>query len=62
MYDDAQGVGFSMPAIEDDCVIDYTWEEITRPLLMPGQFLDVLGIFGPGAGRPLPLRSQGARG
>ncbi|HLV80831.1 MAG TPA: DUF3857 and transglutaminase domain-containing protein, partial [Chthonomonadaceae bacterium] len=38
MYDDAMAVSFSMPAIEDDCVIDYTWQEITRPLLMPGQF------------------------
>lgn len=38
MYDDAQGIGFSMPAIEDECIIDYTWEEVTRPLLMPGQF------------------------
>jgi hypothetical protein len=47
MYDDAQGVGFSMPAIEDDCVIDYTWEEITRPLLMPGQFWTYWGFSGP---------------
>ena len=38
MYDDAMAVSFSMPAIEDDCIIDYTWQEITRPLLMPGQF------------------------
>ncbi len=38
MYDDAQSVGFSFPGIEDDCVIDYTWREVTRPLLMPGQF------------------------
>jgi len=46
MYDDAQGVGFSMPAIEDECVIDYTWEEITRPLLMPGQFWTYWGFSG----------------
>jgi len=46
MYDDAQGVGFSMPAIEDDCIIDYTWEEITRPLLMPGQFWTYWGFSG----------------
>ena len=38
MYDDAQAMGFSLPGIEDDCIIDYTWQEITRPLLMPGQF------------------------
>ncbi|HZT40927.1 MAG TPA: DUF3857 and transglutaminase domain-containing protein [Chthonomonadaceae bacterium] len=38
MYDDAMAVSFSMPAVEDDCIIDYTWQEITRPLLMPGQF------------------------
>ena len=38
MYDDAQTIGFSLPGIEDDCVIDYTWQEITRPLLMPGQY------------------------
>ena len=38
MYDDAQSVGFSFPGVEDDCVIDYTWREVTRPLLMPGQF------------------------
>ena len=38
--------GFSMPAIEDECVIDYTWEEITRPLLMPGQFWTYWGFSG----------------
>ena len=38
MYDDAQSVGFSFPGVEDDCVIDYTWRVVTRPLLMPGQF------------------------
>lgn len=46
MYDDAQAVGFSMPAIEDECVIDYTWEETTRPLLMPGQFWTYWGFSG----------------
>jgi hypothetical protein len=46
MYDDAQGVGFSMPAIEDECTIDYTWEEVTRPLLMPGQFWTYWGFSG----------------
>lgn len=38
MYDDAVAVGFSMPGIEDDCVIDYTFQMTTLPLLMPGQF------------------------
>ncbi len=46
MYDDAQGYGFSMPAIEDGCVIDYTWEEITHPMLMPGQFFTFWGFNG----------------
>jgi transglutaminase-like putative cysteine protease len=46
MYDDAQGVGFSMPAIEDECIIDYTWEEVTRPMLMPGQFWTYWGFSG----------------
>lgn len=46
MYDDAQGIGFSMPGVEDDCIIDYTWEEITRPLLMPGQFWTYWGFSG----------------
>ena len=47
MYDDAQGYGFSMPGIEDGCVIDYTWEEITHPMLMPGQFTTYWGFNGP---------------
>ena len=38
MYDDAQAMSFSMPAIEDDCIIDYTWEQVTHPMVMPGQF------------------------
>ncbi len=47
MYDDAQGYGFSMPGVEDGCVIDYTWEEITHPMLMPGQFFTYWGFNGP---------------
>ena len=46
MYDDARASSFSMPAIEDECVIDYTWEEITHPLLMPGQFWTYWGFSG----------------
>jgi len=38
MYDDAHSMSFSMPAIEDDCIIDYTWEQVTHPMVMPGQF------------------------
>lgn len=47
MYDDAQGYGFSMPGIEDGCVIDYSWDEITHPMLMPGQFFTYWGFNGP---------------
>lgn len=46
MYDDALAVSFSMPAIEDDCVIDYTWEEVTHPMVMPGQFTQFWGFSG----------------
>ncbi len=46
MYDDAKAVSFSMPAIEDDCVIDYTYETTTRPLLLPGQFWTYWGFSG----------------
>ncbi len=38
MYDDALAISFSMPAVEDECIIDYTWEQTTRPMLLPGQF------------------------
>ncbi|MCW3054093.1 MAG: Transglutaminase-like enzyme putative cysteine protease [Chthonomonadales bacterium] len=38
LYDDAQGMGFSLPGIKNNSVIDYTWEETTRPMYMPGQF------------------------
>jgi hypothetical protein len=44
MYDDARVVNFSMPGIEDDCVIDYTYEETTRPMLLPGQFTAYWGF------------------
>jgi transglutaminase-like putative cysteine protease len=46
MYDDAQGYGFSMPGIEEGCIIDYTWDEITHPMLMPGQFFTYWGFNG----------------
>jgi transglutaminase-like putative cysteine protease len=44
MYDDARVINFSMPGIEDDCVIDYTYEETTRPVLLPGQFTAYWGF------------------
>ena len=46
MYDDAQAMSFSMPAIEDDCIIDYTWEQVTHPMVMPGQFTQFWGFSG----------------
>lgn len=47
MYDDAKSVNFSMPAIEDDCIIDYSYEIVTRPTLFPGQFTAYWGFTGP---------------
>lgn len=38
LYDDSKSVSFSMPGIEDDCVIDYTFRKTTKPLLLPGHF------------------------
>ncbi len=46
MYDDAKSISFSMPGIEDDCIIDYTVEMVTKPLLMPGQFWTHWGFNG----------------
>ncbi|HLK57680.1 MAG TPA: DUF3857 and transglutaminase domain-containing protein [Chthonomonadaceae bacterium] len=46
LYDDTESVSFSMPALEDECLIDYTWEETTRPLVMPGQFTNYWGFSG----------------
>ncbi|HLK55400.1 MAG TPA: DUF3857 domain-containing protein [Chthonomonadaceae bacterium] len=39
LYDDGRSVGFSLPGIEDNSVIDYEWETTTKPRL-PGQFSD----------------------
>ena len=44
MYDDARIINFSMPGIEDDCVIDYSYEEVTHPMLLPGQFTTYWGF------------------
>lgn len=38
LYDDTMSLGFSMPGVEDGCIIDYTFREVTRPILMPGEF------------------------
>ncbi len=38
MYDDSKSVSFSMPGVEDDCVIDYTFRKTTRPIILPGRF------------------------
>jgi hypothetical protein len=44
IYDDSKTIGFSLPGIEDDCVIDYTFQLITRPLVMPGHFWQYWGF------------------
>ncbi len=46
MYDDAHGMNFSMPGIEDDCVIDYSFQMVTHPMFMPGQFTTYWGFNG----------------
>ncbi len=38
VYQDARAVSFTMPGIEPDCIIDYSWKEVIRPLMDPGQF------------------------
>ena len=38
LYNDAKGFGFSMPGVEDDCIIDYSYKMVSKPLLMRGQF------------------------
>ena len=38
MYDDEVSLGFSLPSIEDDCIIDYSWETISVYAMMPGQY------------------------
>lgn len=47
LYDDAMAVSFSMPAIEDDCIIDYTYQMISKPMVLPGQFWTYWGFSGP---------------
>lgn len=38
LYSDVRLIRFSMPAVEDNCIIDYAYRVTTRPLLMPGHF------------------------
>jgi hypothetical protein len=38
LYDDSRSVSFSLPGIEDNCIIDYTYRQVTRPVWMPGRF------------------------
>jgi hypothetical protein len=44
IYDDSKTIGFSLPGIEDGCVIDYTFQQVTRPLIMPGHFWQYWGF------------------
>ncbi len=46
MYDDAEAVGFSMPAVEEGCIIDYTFEKTSEPKLLPGKFWTYWGFDG----------------
>lgn len=44
LYDDAMSTEFSMPGIEEGCVIDILYEIVTRPNLMPGQSMEYWGF------------------
>jgi hypothetical protein len=44
LYDESVAASFSMPGIEDDCIIDYSYRQITRPIYMPGQFWEYWGF------------------
>ena len=46
MYGDAASTGFSMPAIEDNCIIDYTYEKTTSSSLLSGQYADTWSLSG----------------
>lgn len=37
-YDDVAVKAFSMPAVDEDCIIDYEYEKIEKEALMPGNF------------------------
>ena len=37
-YDDSRAKSFSMPAVEDGCIIDYEYETIEKEAMIPGQF------------------------
>src|SRR5579872_152049 len=40
MYSAAATTGFSLPAIEDNCVIDYSYRKVLVPNRLPGQFAE----------------------
>ena len=37
-YEDVAVKAFSLPAVDDDCIIDYEYETVQKESLMPGQF------------------------
>ena len=37
-YDDSRAKSFSMPAVEDGCIIDYEYETTEKEAMIPGQF------------------------
>ena len=47
LYDDSQAVGFSMPGIEDECIIDYSYRMVSRPSILSGQFWTYWAFSGP---------------
>jgi hypothetical protein len=44
LYQDSKEANFSLPGIEDDCVIDYTYRQVTRPHTVPGHFWTSFGF------------------
>ncbi len=40
LYDDSKVLRFSMPAVEEGCVIEYAYREVTRPKVMPGHHFE----------------------
>jgi hypothetical protein len=47
LYDDSVALGFSMPGIENDCVIDYSFRMVTQAALMPGNYWEHWGFTSP---------------
>ncbi|MBW3622724.1 MAG: DUF3857 domain-containing protein, partial [Armatimonadetes bacterium] len=46
LYDDSMYVGFSMPGIEDESVIDYTYRVTSKPIFMKGHFSETWAFNG----------------